>query len=168
MARSVTNGTASCWPARRGGTSIFGYLPKPDGAGFKLERFDFLTSNKEGKFAGTDFLGKGAKVDGDSEVPTLFRPSDVAVGPDGALYVADWFDARVGSHMDLDDTTSGTIYRIAPKGFKPVVPKFDLATTEGQIAALKSPAVNVRYSGFNAAESAERKGGACGGRAAQG
>src|SRR6185295_6364240 len=39
-------------------------------------------------------------------------------------------------------------YRIAPKGFKSVIPKFDLATTEGQIAALKSPAVNVRALGF--------------------
>ena len=25
----------------------------------------------------------------------LFRPSDVCIGPDGAIYVADWFDARV-------------------------------------------------------------------------
>ena len=39
---------------------VFGYLPKPDGAGFKLERFDFMTSNKEKEFAGSDFLGGGA------------------------------------------------------------------------------------------------------------
>jgi putative heme-binding domain-containing protein len=70
------------------------------------------------------------------------------VGPDGAIYVADWFDARVGGHGTLDKTASGTIYRIAPKGFKSVVPKIDLTTLEGQIAALKSPAVNVRNSGF--------------------
>ncbi len=125
---------------------VFGYLPKPDGAGFKLERFDFLTSNKEGKFAGSDFLGGAQSVT--SELHTLFRPSDVGVGPDGAIYVADWFDARVGGHSDLDNTTSGTIYRIAPKGFKSKAPKLDLATTAGQIAALKSPAVNVRNSGF--------------------
>ncbi|WP_075090649.1 HEAT repeat domain-containing protein [Verrucomicrobium spinosum] len=62
--------------------------------------------------------------------------------------MADWFDARVGGHADLDNSTSGTIYRIAPKGFKSVVPQFDLNTTEGQIAALKSPAPNVRYAGF--------------------
>ncbi|MCB1212453.1 MAG: dehydrogenase, partial [Verrucomicrobiales bacterium] len=123
---------------------VFGYLPKPDGAGWKLERFDFLTSNKDKEFAGSDFLG--GKPSG--ELKTMFRPSDVCVGPDGAIYVADWFDARVGGHGTLDDGMTGTIYRIAPKGFKSVVPTFDLETTEGQIAALKSPAVNVRNAGF--------------------
>jgi putative membrane-bound dehydrogenase-like protein len=127
---------------------IFGYLPKPDGAGFQLDRFDFVTSNKEKQFAGSDFLGGTTSVT--HELKTLFRPSDVCVGPDGALYIADWFDPRVGGHADLDPATSGTIYRVAPKGFKSVVPKLDLATTEGQLAALQSPAANVRHSGFHA------------------
>lgn len=123
---------------------VFGYLPQPDGAGFKLERMDFLTSNKEKEFAGSDFLGGRAN----GELKTKFRPSDVCVGPDGAIYVADWFDARVGGHGTMDDGMTGAIYRIAPKGFKSVIPKLDLTTAEGQIAALKSPAVNVRNSGF--------------------
>jgi len=125
---------------------VFGYFPKPDGAGFKLERFDFLTSNKEKQFAGSDFIGGGRSVT--SELKTMFRPSDVCVGPDGAIYVADWFDPRVGGHADLDRDTAGTIYRIAPKGFKPRIPKIDLATTTGQLEALKSAANNVRNSGF--------------------
>jgi hypothetical protein len=79
---------------------------------------------------------------------TLFRPSDIAVGPDGALYVSDWIDARVGGHVDLDDTLSGAIYRIAPKGFVSKVPTFDPATIDGLITALRSPAVNVRAIGF--------------------
>jgi putative membrane-bound dehydrogenase-like protein len=123
---------------------IFGYLPIPDGAGFTLKRMDFFTSNKEGEFAGSDFAGGKAN----SSLKTNFRPSDVTIGPDGALYVADWYDARVGGHETLDKGGSGTIYRIAPKGFKSVVPKIDLNTTAGQITALKSPAVNVRNSGF--------------------
>jgi putative heme-binding domain-containing protein len=109
-----------------------------------LKRFDFLTSNKEQAFAGTDF--KGGRVT--SEIQTFFRPSDVAVGADGAIYVADWFDPRVGGHDDKDDSTSGAIYRIAPKNFRPRVPQVDLSTIEGQIAALRSPAVNVRALGF--------------------
>jgi putative membrane-bound dehydrogenase-like protein len=123
---------------------IFGYFPKPNGAGFALERSEFLTSNQDKVFAGSDFMGGKAN----EELKTKFRPSDVIVGADGAIYVADWFDARVGGHQTLDKSWSGAIYRIAPKGFKPQVPKFDLATTEGQITALKSPAVNVRNLGF--------------------
>ncbi len=132
---------------------IFGYLPKADGAGFKLERMDFMTSNKEKQWAGSDFLG-GKET---NELKTKFRPSDVCVGPDGALYVADWFDARVGGHGTRDDGFTGAIYRIAPKGFKSVVPKLDLNSVEGQIAALKSPAVNVRNSGFNRLKAAGAK-----------
>lgn len=124
--------------------TIFGYFPKAQGAGYELARFDFLTSNAAQRFAGTDF--KGGKVN--SEIQTFFRPSDVTVGPDGAVYVADWFDPRVGGHDDKDDSTSGAIYRIAPRGFKAVVPAIDATTLAGQLAALRSPAVNVRALGF--------------------
>ena len=124
---------------------VFGYFPKADGAGWKLERFDFLTSNKEKEWAGSDFLGGRAN----NELKTKFRPSDVCVGPDGAIYVADWFDPGVGGHATRDARATGAIYRIAPKGFKSQIPKFDLNTTEGQIAALKSPSVNIRHGGFN-------------------
>jgi putative membrane-bound dehydrogenase-like protein len=126
--------------------TIFGYFPKAQGAGYELVRSNFLTSNVAEKFAGTDF--KGGKSN--SEIQTFFRPSDVAVGPDGAIYVADWFDPRVGGHDDQDSTTSGAIYRIAPRGFKSVVPVIDLASGDGPITALRSPAVNVRAAGFTA------------------
>ena len=132
---------------------VFGYLPKPDGAGMKLERFDFLTSNKEKEWAGSDFLG--GKPTG--ILKTKFRPSDVCVGPDGTIYVADWFDPGVGGHATRDNGATGTIYRIAPKGFKSVVPKIDLSTVAGQIAALRNPSPNVRAGGFNRLKAAGDK-----------
>ena len=133
----------SCEPGRN---TVFGYFPKTQGAGYALDRFDFVTTNVEKKFEGVDCIGGANSITG--EIKTYFRPSDVTVGPDGAIYVADWFDPRVGGHQDLDDQTVGAIYRIAPKGFKSVIPKFDLNTTEGQITALKNPSINVRASGF--------------------
>jgi putative membrane-bound dehydrogenase-like protein len=123
---------------------VFGYLPKPSGAGFTLERFDFLTTRPADAAPIKDASG----AQNPTELRTWFRPSDVCVGADGAIYVADWFDAGVGSHATFDDHGYGAIYRIAPKGATPRTPVLDLNTTAGQIAALKSPAANVRYQGF--------------------
>ncbi len=143
------NGTLlSCEAARN---VIFGYQPAADGAGFKLDRTDFLTTNPEKQFDGADFTGgvkKQATAGVEDKLRFNFRPSDVCVGADGALYVADWTDPRVGGHDTQDDAASGIIYRIAPKGFKPSVPQVDLATVAGAITALKSPAVNVRSVGY--------------------
>ena len=130
---------------------IFSYQPKPEGGTFSLKRNDFVTTNLSKKFLGSDFVkGTQGKAMKEFEKHLLFRPSDIAVGPDGALYVSDWYDARVGGHSDLDETCSGTIYRIAPKGFQPVIPEFDASTIEGAFTSLRSPAVNVRYLGFHA------------------
>lgn len=45
---------------------------------------------------------------------TWFRPVDLTLGPDGAVYVADWYDKRA-AHLDpIDnwDRTNGRVYRI--------------------------------------------------------
>ena len=49
-----------------------------------------------------------------------FAPTDVAMGPDGAIYVSDWHDQRT-AHPDPDadwDRSNGRIYRIAAAGTK--------------------------------------------------
>ncbi len=133
----------SCETARN---VVFGYFPKLEGAGYALERFNFLTTNKEQVFGGIDSQ-RGRLMAG--ELKTWFRPSDIAVGPDGAIYVSDWFDPRTGGHQARDSSFAGAIYRIAPKGRRLTIPRLDLNTISGQIAALKNPAVNVRALGFN-------------------
>ena len=48
-----------------------------------------------------------------------FRPVDVESGPDGCVYIADWYDSRIG-HLNPADTwdkTTGRIYRITPKDY---------------------------------------------------
>lgn len=57
-----------------------------------------------------------------------FAPTDVTMGPDGAIYVADWSDQRT-AHPDPDadwDRSNGRIYRIAAKG-TPRAAQFDFA-----------------------------------------
>lgn len=144
----------SCEAARN---VVFSYQPVLEGAGFKLERHDLLTTNPEKQFVGADFTGgkpKQAAKNAEDAARFNFRPSDVCIGPDGAIYVADWTDPRVGGHDTQDNAASGVIYRIAPKGFKPVVPKIDLSTIDGAVLALESPAVNVRSLGYQKLKSA--------------
>ena len=135
------NGTyLSCEASR---STVFGYKPKPKGATYSLDRFDFLTSLADHQTSLTE-------SDEEADKRIMFRPSDISVGPDGAIYVSDWFDPGSGGHATGDESASGAIYRIAPKGFKPKVQKLNLSTIDGQVQALKSPSPNVRHLGFNA------------------
>ncbi|HTN76452.1 MAG TPA: PVC-type heme-binding CxxCH protein [Pirellulaceae bacterium] len=50
-----------------------------------------------------------------------FRPVDIKAGPDGAIYIADWYDTRL-THVDPRDTWDrerGRIYRVRKKDTKP-------------------------------------------------
>src|SRR3546814_9474168 len=58
-----------------------------------------------------------------------FRPVNIEFGPDGCLYIADWYD-KVISHNELTldhpgrDKTHGRIWRIRYVGEKPMEQKF--------------------------------------------
>ncbi len=57
-----------------------------------------------------------------------FRPVYSGVGPDGAIYVADWYDTRLSHVSPIDDwhKDSGRVYRIIPKGKEAVYRGGDL------------------------------------------
>ena len=65
-----------------------------------------------------------------------FRPIDVKMGPDGAIYIADWYNPII-QHGEVDfrdprrDHTHGRIWRVTAKG-RPLVarPKLVGASTE--------------------------------------
>ncbi len=77
---------------------------------------------------------------------TWFRPSDVAVAPDGSVYIADWYDPSVGGHGTGDPQGArGRIYRLAPSKHRPSVPTLDLQSDAGLTAAFASPAQSVFY-----------------------
>ena len=80
-----------------------------------------------------------------------FRPSDMEIGGDGALYVLDWQNPIIG-HMQHNlrdpsrDHLHGRIYRVTAEGrdAQPVV-KLDKASTADVVAALGSPTLAERY-----------------------
>lgn len=133
--------TGTLLSCEAGRNVIFGYQPKVMGAGFQLNRKDLISS-----FPQTSERYEWYETDGDYR--KWFRPSDVSVGPDGAIFIADWYDPIVGGHGMKDKVGYGRIYRVAPKGKKLAAPQIDLKSTAGLIDAVKNPAVNVRALGF--------------------
>ncbi|HYH67094.1 MAG TPA: HEAT repeat domain-containing protein, partial [Urbifossiella sp.] len=74
-----------------------------------------------------------------------FRPIDAKMGPDGALYIADWYNPII-QHGEVDfrdprrDKTHGRIWRVTAKG-RPLAPwpKLEGATVPELLEALKAP-----------------------------
>lgn len=80
-----------------------------------------------------------------------FRPIDVRLGPDGALYIADWFNPII-QHGEVDfrdprrDKTHGRIWRVTATG-RPLAPRQDysaLAPSE-LVQLLKEPEQYIRH-----------------------
>ena len=74
-----------------------------------------------------------------------FRPIDIKMGPDGAIYIADWYNPII-QHGEVDfrdprrDHTRGRIWRVTAKG-RPLVTRPHLigASTDALLDALKAP-----------------------------
>ncbi|MBL7697149.1 MAG: c-type cytochrome [Chitinophagaceae bacterium] len=130
--------------ADAGRNIIFEYHPSVRQSGYTLGERKVFCSSLSDDNAGYIWNDSTLKRQQDK----WFRPSDVTIGTDGAIYIADWYDPVVGGHLMQDSTGFGRIYRITRKDKKMVTPEIDLGTIEGQIEALKSPAINVRYSGY--------------------
>lgn len=74
-----------------------------------------------------------------------FRPIDVKMGPDGAIYIADWYNPII-QHGEVDfrdprrDHTHGRIWRVTAKGRKPLPrPQLVGSPIPALLNSLKSP-----------------------------
>lgn len=80
-----------------------------------------------------------------------FRPIDVKMGPDGAIYIADWYNPII-QHGEVDfrdprrDHVHGRIWRVSAKN-RPLVPKPKLveASTPELLDRLKDPEMWTRH-----------------------
>ncbi|WP_442505474.1 PVC-type heme-binding CxxCH protein [Novipirellula sp. SH528] len=64
-----------------------------------------------------------------------FRPVDVAVAPDGSVFVCDWYDAGVGGNRFSDQTT-GRIYRLSAQPTESTSKRPALGDTADSVAGL--------------------------------
>jgi putative heme-binding domain-containing protein len=105
------------------GNRVCRYVVSDDGAGFAAREQAELIRTKH----------------------VAFRPIDVKMGPDGAIYTADWYNPII-QHGEVDfrdprrDHTRGRIWRVTAKG-RPLVPRPKLvgAPVADLLDALKAP-----------------------------
>ncbi len=115
--------------ADAGASKVYALRPKAVGASIELEPGVLIA----------------VKADAPEEKRNgWFRPSDVAVGPDGTIFIADWSDPGVGGHAAGDREAYGRILRIVPTGQWVYPAQIELSHADGRFAALANPAPGVR------------------------
>jgi len=125
----------SVFDADAGRNCVWIHKPAADGAGFRFERSQLIAAKEP--------TTHPTKPD---RTTHWFRPSDVMVGIDGAIYISDWYDPGVGGHDVKDKEAEGRILRLAPRAKSSFKTRpLDLKTFDGQLAALNNPAVNIRH-----------------------
>lgn len=155
--------------ATAGGTSNHINVP---GAQGKLAGGDFITGRampeeiqgdlliplfKENKLLRMKFSDDGAGFAAKQLPPMItstdraFRPVEVRMGPDGAAYVADWYNPLIGHmqhhlHDPARDKNQGRIWRITAKNMKPLErPKVAGASIKDVLNLLKAPEDQTRF-----------------------
>src|SRR5258706_127535 len=122
-------------PAARGASIRARFKLSEEGSGYSAKLMpDVIRVVNNGKAVGS---GNGND--------RVFRPIDVKMGPDGALYIADWFNPII-QHGEVDfrdprrDHTHGRIWRVTAKGRPPVErPRLVDAPIEALLGELKAP-----------------------------
>lgn len=84
---------------------VYGIRPVVEGAGYRFEKQRLIWSEPEEK------INKERR---DGLSATWFRPTDVAIAPNGNFFVADWYDSYVGAHRVNDPDAIGQIYLVRP------------------------------------------------------
>jgi putative membrane-bound dehydrogenase-like protein len=130
LAEDVGSAFAAKWPEEK----VF-YLANPI-----TNRIQIVTRSKDGRYQKReDFL-----VSSDE----WFRPVSVQFGPDGCLYIADWYN-KIISHNEVPrthpdrDKTRGRIWRVKAKGSEVVRPP-DLTKLSGEALAQELGGKNAR------------------------
>ncbi len=116
--------------ADAGRNVVYAHRPGSHGAGIRLEAGELIRAKKSAE-----------------PRANWFRPSDVTVGLDGSVFVADWYDPGVGGHLMRDTDAFGRIYRISPRSAPAGAQPIDPSTPRGALEALRSPVPSVRALG---------------------